>query len=331
MAEGGLKSVAFRREREPAWRALEALLRRVEQGGLGSLGPQDLTRLTMHYRATVSSLSVARAISLDRNLIDYLDALAARAYICVYGARRHPAGALARFVGAEFPRAVRQHAAAVTVAAVLMLLGGAAGFALVTRDPDHYFSLVPDALAQGRDPGSTTEALRAALFGGGDQAADELSAFAAFLFTHNTAVGLLAFALGFLAGLPTALLLLTNGLILGGFAALYHSRGLALEFWSWILPHGVTELLAVVLCGAAGLALGQAVVLPGRATRLENLRRAGRDAGRVVLGAVGLFLAAGLVEGIFRQVVQDVGVRYAVAFATVAGWTWYFVRAGRSR
>jgi uncharacterized membrane protein SpoIIM required for sporulation len=93
----------------------------------------------------------------------------------------------------------------------------------------------------------------------------------------------------------------------------------------------VTELGAVVLCGGAGLVLAQSLVFPGRRTRLRNLAEGGRRAAVVVIGAVCLFLVAGLLEGVFRQLVQSVPARYAVAGATLAGWTFYFGWVGRAR
>ncbi|MHC4224044.1 MAG: stage II sporulation protein M, partial [Planctomycetota bacterium] len=158
-----------------------------------------------------------------------------------------------------------------------------------------------------------------------------LGSFASFLFTHNARVGMTAFALGFVAGLPVYILLFMNGLILGAFGALYHSRGLGLDWWGWVLPHGVTELFAVILCGAAGLALAHALVFPGRYTRLQNLALRGREAGIVVLGAVVLFFIAGLIEGIFRQMVMDITVRYLVILLTASGLAWYFLRVGRTQ
>jgi uncharacterized membrane protein SpoIIM required for sporulation len=144
-------------------------------------------------------------------------------------------------------------------------------------------------------------------------------------------VSLLAFAVGFAGGVPSALLVFANGLVLGAFAALYHSRGLSVELWAWLLPHGVTELSAVVLCGGAGLALGQALVFPGRRDRRAALARRGREAAVLVVGAVAMLFIAALVEGIFRQRVHSVPVRYAVAAAFAVGWALYFSRAGRRR
>jgi len=325
-----LKSAAFRAEREASWRELEELVGRVERRGIRTLPAHDLARLPGLYRAAMSSLSVARAISLDRNVLEYLESLCARAYLVVYGTRRHLREAVAEFVGRRFPLAVRAHAGHVALAAVALLLGGLAGFALTLRDAERFYAFVSPFMAQGRGHTSTTEALREALYARKD-AAKMLTSFAMFLFSNNARVGIMAFAVGFAGGVPSALLVFSNGLVLGAFAALYHGRGLSVELWAWLLPHGVTELLAVVLCGAGGLALGQALVFPGADERLRSLAVRGREAAVLAIGAVGLFFVAGIVEGIFRQLVHAVPVRYAVASAFAVLWTLYFRRAGRAR
>lgn len=322
-----LRSSQFRREREGAWRELERLVQHAEKTGVRSLPAQYVVRLPLLYRATLSSLSVARAISLDRNLVDYLESLCARAYFCVYGTTQPLRDALRGFFRARFPAAVRRYRAAIALSALFLVLGTIVAYVLVARDADWYYVFVDEASAQGRDPAATTEDLREILYHGGRT--DALGFFASFLFTHNARVGMMAFALGFLAGIPVYLLLFINGLILGAFAALYASRGLGTEFWGWILPHGVTELGAVVLCGGAGLVLAQALVFPGRHTRLRNLALKGRDAGVIVIGAVGMLFLAGLVEGFFRQLVHDALTRYLVALSSLLLWGAYFALAGR--
>jgi uncharacterized membrane protein SpoIIM required for sporulation len=322
-----LRSAEFRRERDASWAALERLVLRVERGGLSALDAEDLARLPTLYRSALSSLSVARAITLDRNVLEYLEALCARAYLCVHGPRRGVLGSLAAFFRERFPRVVRARIRPVALAAALLLAGAAAGFALVATDPDRFVTLVPEGLAGDRGPEATTAELRSVLY----QPPDDASLFSASLWTHNANVGILSFALGFAAGLPTFLLILTNGLVLGAFASLYHSRGLGLELWAWVLPHGVPELTALVLCAAAGLVVARSLVFPGRSTRLENLAREGRDAGVLVGGAVALLLVAGLFEGVFRQAVHSVPVRLAVASLNALALTSYLALAGRTR
>jgi uncharacterized membrane protein SpoIIM required for sporulation len=327
-AGAALRSAAFRAEREASWRELEALVARLEQGGFRALSARELARLPALYRATLSGLSVARAISLDRNVLEYLESLSARAYLSVYGTRRHLREALADFVVRRFPRAVRAHAAHLALAGALLVLGAATGFAMTSADPERFYAFVEPAYAQGRGPASSTESLREVLYADRD-AASVLKTFAMFLFQHNARIGLLAFAVGFAGGIPTALLLFSNGLVLGAFAALYSGRGLGVEFWAWVLPHGATELTAVALCGAAGLAIGQALVFPGREERLAGLARRGREAGVLALGSVGLFFGAALVEGLFRQLVHAVPIRYGVALASAAALWTYLAASGK--
>jgi len=325
-----LKSVEFRRERQASWRELEKLVDRVEKRGVRSLGAAELSRLPILYREAISSLGVARAISLDRNVVDYLEALAGRAFLCVYGTKTRPWDAVRDFFAWRFPAAVRRARWALLLAAGFLFLGTLTAFALTLDDPDRFYAFIPEEMAQGRTPTTPREVLRDGLYGE-ERAADRLAAFSSMLFTHNSRVGLLAFGLGFLAGVPSFILLFWNGLTLGALAAVFHRSGLSPDLWGWLLPHGVTELTAVAFCGGAGLLLAQGLVFPGLHGRRASLALKGREAGLIVVGAVCMLAVAGLIEGVFRQTVLHIAVRYAVALATLLFWAFYFARAGRGR
>ena len=330
VTEPVMRSVEFRREREATWRELEALIAEADRRGLRRLSAEQLARLPHLYRATLSSLSVARSISLDRALTEYLENLVGRAYFVVYGTRQALRRQLAAFFAWKLPAAIRRARWHLLVAFLAMLAGAVAAFQLTSSDMDHYYAFVGD-MAQGRTPASSTAELRAGLYDGGGGGSAFLTEFAAHLFSHNARIGILAFSLGFVAGLPTLLLLFYNGLVLGSFAALYHERGLGVDLWGWLLPHGVTELSAVLLCGAAGFLLAHGLVFPGARPRLDSLRERGREAASIVVCAVLMLFAAGLIEGIFRQLVTSIPVRYAVASATAAWWIFYFGFVGRRR
>ncbi|MFO0751177.1 MAG: stage II sporulation protein M [Myxococcota bacterium] len=327
-AEFRLKSYEFRREREAGWKELEELVRRVEKRGLTRLSAEELQRLPTLYRGVLSSLSVARAISLDKNVITYLEGLSARAYFAIYCRKRELTATVWTFIAKTFPASVRRIRWALFLAIGLTALGAIAGHVLVSNDPDRYFSFVPEEMAQGRTPESSKEELAKILTDEGGSGS-ELARFASFLFTHNAKIGLLCFALGFVAGVPVMLLLFINGAILGAMWALYAAKDLGFEFFAWVFPHGVTEFLAIILCGAAGLSVGYGLIFPGRFRRLDNLAIRGRHAAAIAVGAVGMFFIAALFEGFFRQIVTDTDTRLVVIALTATLWSLYFGFAGR--
>ena len=189
MAEPRLKSQRFREERQDVWLSLEKIVGKAERRGLASLTEDELMALPVQYRATLSALSVARATSLDVALIAFLETLSARAYFFVYGARNEPWREVAEFFATGWPSAVRAMWRETLVMALLMVLGAGVAAWLVGSDPDWFYGFVDPALASGRDPTASREALRATLYDGGEQGG--LSAFAAFLFTHNAQVALI--------------------------------------------------------------------------------------------------------------------------------------------
>ena len=73
-----MKSYRFREEREADWKRLEQIVQRAESRGVGGLSDHDMEQLPGLYRQAVSSLSVARSISLDQNVVAYLETLCAR-------------------------------------------------------------------------------------------------------------------------------------------------------------------------------------------------------------------------------------------------------------
>jgi uncharacterized membrane protein SpoIIM required for sporulation len=149
--------------------------------------------------------------------------------------------------------------------------------------------------------------------------------FASFLFQHNLKVGLLALASGILAGIPTIFLMLFNGGLLGVFVAIHQQAGVGIEMWAWILPHGITELGAICLCGGVGLMLGQAIVQPGQYSRKRALLLAGREAVQICIGVAGMLLAAAVIESYIRQSHWSTSSRLIFAGCTGVFWGIYIL------
>ena len=325
MAELQLKSQRFREEREADWRKLERLLTRVEGGAPSRLSITQLLELPVLYRQALSSLSVARSISLDQGLTDYLESLCTRAYFVVYGGRIGLLERLQRFFVRDWPSAVRSLGRETLVSATIMALGVVVAMVLVQSDPDWFHAFVGRELANGRDPAATTAFLRETLHGApkaGEQ--DQLGVMASFLFTHNARIAIFAFALGFAFCVPTAALMASTGAMLGAFLSVFISRGLGVEAFGWLMIHGVTELFAVILAGAAGLGIGWASLFPGDASRMDAIMAAGKRGGMVMIGVVIMLFVAGLLEGFARQLIQDTPVRLTIAAVSAFLWSLYF-------
>ena len=323
-----LTELRFRAAREADWIKLEALLDRIERGSLRKLPDEDLFALPLMYRATLSSLSVARETSLDRELVRYLEALATRAYFVTYSIRAPMGPRILRFFTHDWPAAVRELRRELAVVVLLTIAGAAVAWLLIARDPAWFYAIIPSSLAGGRDPTASTAELRRSLGRGRETGFLEL--FATFLFAHNAQVALLSFALGAAFALPTLLLMVYNGCMVGAFMALYAGRGLGVEMAAWLSIHGTTELFAIAIAGAAGLRIGLSVAFPGRLERLAAATRAGRVAGLAMIGVVLMLFVAGGLEGIGRQVVTDTGARFAIGGMMLVGWLLYFF-ARRSR
>ncbi len=324
MAELHLKSWRFRAEREADWRRLETLLTKAENGGAAKLRRDEILEIPLLYRQALSSLSVARSISLDQSLTAYLETLCTRAYFFVYGARARLPERLAKFFRQDWPQAAQALWRETLVATVLATVSTVVGYVLVRRDPDWFYSFMDPGMASGRDPMATTAYLRQTLYEKPDSAIEGLSALASFLFTHNAQIAIFAFALGFMFCLPTAALVAMNFGALGAFMAVFVSRGLGFEAAGWLSIHGTTEMFAIILSAAAGFHIGWAVAFPGERSRVDAAADAGRRGATLMAGVVVMLFAAGLLEGYGRQLIQRDLARYAVAGSMLAGWLTYF-------
>ncbi|MBW6526449.1 stage II sporulation protein M [Sphingomonas sp. RHCKR7] len=312
----------FRAAHEADWTRLDALLARAERRSVRALDDDDLLALPLLYRTALSSLASARATSLDRSLIIYLEQLCARAYFQLYGPAEPAAAQVIRFFRHDWPAAVRGLWRETLAALVLTLAGVIAGYLLVRGEASWFYGLVPDGLAGGRAPGASAATLRATLHPKDEQGM--LAVFAAFLFTHNAQIAIFSFALGIAFGVPTALLIAYNGLSLGAMMAVFAGRGVGVEFAQWLAIHGTTELFAVILAGAAGFRIGAALAFPGRQARLDAALDAGRAGATVMLGTVLMLAVAGLLEGIGRQTIDGGNARALIGVVMLGAWLLYF-------
>jgi uncharacterized membrane protein SpoIIM required for sporulation len=318
-----VNATRFRQAHSTDWERLEHIVTRMEKRSIRSLEDDDLLALPALYRTTLSSLSVARDTSLDRALITYLERLCTRAYFQIYGVQTPAWRQLTGFFARGWPNAVRSlwretlFCVALTVGAAML------AYLLIRSDPSWFYSIIPEGLAEGRDPSASAQFLRSTLYDKSHNG-DGLSVFATFLFTHNAQIAIFSFALGFAFAVPSALLILYNGLTLGALYALFAAKGLGPNLAGWLMIHGTTEIFAICISGAAGIRIGMAIAFPGRASRSDAAVQAGKTSATAMAGTVIMLAVAGLLEGIGRQVITNDGLRMLIGSTVLVAWLAYF-------
>jgi len=318
-----LKSKRFREERQEVWKEMEALLQRIEARSVRNLTDEEIIKLPRLYRSTLSSLSVARATSLDQSVVSYLESLSTRAYYVIYGSQQRLRDRIYGFFARDWPLAVQAAWKDLAASSFVFALGILIGFVLVSNNPDWFYSFMSEDMASGRTPAASEEYLRETIYGY-EKEDGGLAAFTAALFSNNSGVSILAFALGFAFALPTVVLLLYNGLAIGAFIAVFAGKDLGFEIGGWLSIHGTTELLGIALAGAGGMLIGRAVAFPGEMTRMESMRSKSEQASIILGGVVVMMLVAGVIEGFGRQLINDDWLRYGIGGSMLIFWLLYF-------
>jgi uncharacterized membrane protein SpoIIM required for sporulation len=323
-----LKSQKFREARQGDWRALNSALDRADRQGLGGFSVEEILNLPLLYRSAMSSLSMAQSISLDRNMVTYLQALCARAYVTVYGPQTRIKDVLSGFFVRDWPRGVRRLWPEISVSIVVFLVGIIAGWMVCAHDSSWYANFV-GGMSEGRTPSASAEALRKTL---GHSPKDAmLSPFAVFLMTHNTGVAISAFAFGIVFGIPTFALTLYTGLQMGAMLWLFSSKGLGIDFAAWLSIHGTTEISAFIIAGACGFHIARRMMFPGDLPRRAALAEAGRLTGTAMIGVALMLTVAGCLEGIGRQTITEPVFRFAIGGVMLTLWLLFYILVGRSK
>jgi uncharacterized membrane protein SpoIIM required for sporulation len=293
--------------RQAHWVELERLLTRSEGNGLRGFDAADIEALGRAYRLVISDLAIARRDFPDDQLTLELNGLAARAHLRLYRAPAASWKRLASFFWTDFARRVRAARGYLGVAALLLFGPALLAYLAALLDPTLRDALVPEELRQIMASGRTWTDIEPGLRGG----------MATVIFTNNIQVAFISFAGGVLFGLGTVYILVSNGLMLGSLLGAAQYYGVAPLLWAFISPHGYLELTCIVIAGAAGLMLGDALLRPGLLLRREALARAARRSVELVLGAAPVMVVAGLIEGFISP--SEVPVAIKLAIGPIAG------------
>jgi uncharacterized membrane protein SpoIIM required for sporulation len=305
------------------WDRLGASVQEARRKGVTRLGAPAVRRLYEDYRHTAADLAYAQTHFPGSRVETHLNQLVGQAHAELYGSSPQRLRGFLHFVAVGYPVLVRSYWRPVLLSALLLFGAAALGYLFVYINyplarlflPEQFRDGIGDAVAQGADARALMVSFAPILSAG--------------ITVNNLLVALQAFAGGMTFGVLTIYALVTNGLLLGALAGLFAQGGEALSFWSLIIPHGSLELPAIVLAGAAGLVLARALVSPGDLPRSAALKAAAPDATKLVLGAVPLFIVAGIIEAFFTPTAIDVTLKIVFGVLATALMLAYILLPGR--
>ncbi len=249
----------------------------------------DAARLADDYRLLAHDLARARALMPGSRTREYLESAYARTHATLHHGAWRAGDALRRLLLEETPLAVRWLAPYLAWTSLIFVLAAGAGYALVRR--------YPELIALFASPDTIASVERGQLWTQGLLNVVPSSVLSVQILTNNIVVSLFAYCLGLLFGLGTLYILGINGLMLGAIFAFVAEHGLAGALFRFMIAHGCVELSVMCLSGAAGAAIGEALIRPGAAGRLESFRAAALRTAPVLVSCAVLLVGSGLIEG----------------------------------
>jgi len=311
----------FEESNETRWREFEGFLGKSDRD-------LDSERFLTLYRSCCEQLALAQARGFPAHVIERLSIMAAQGHQILYRQSEFGWARVGRLLLREFPESVRAHWRYV-LAAALIFLGPtvALGWA-VYRRPELILSVVDSRTAESfqRMYAPTASAI------GSVRNADGNWQMFGFYIMNNIGIAFQCYVTGIVFGIGSLFFLAYNGAFGGAVGGYVASLGFGGTFFPFIATHSAFELTAIVLCGAAGLRLGHAVLLPGRLPRLVSLQIAARETSVIVFGAAAMLVIAAVIEAFWSSAPWVApNAKYVFAAGCWSLVALFFLRRSRAR
>lgn len=308
----------------PRWDAFAKELTTVRRRGLHTLSEDEVTGFVESYREVATDLARLRTADRGRggDAVFTLSRLVSAGHNLLYRRPTEGIVRVAQFIAFDVPREIRRSWRHVAVATALLFVPAIGTIVAIVRDPTLAPRMLPAGMIQRADEGEQRGQSGADYLPNGED--EKGSVLSAFLMTNNIRVALVAYAGGITAGVLTVYALVFNGIAaLGAGVGLYITRGIGAQILGFVAAHGVLELSAICISGAAGLLLATAMLMPGDRTRREALAANGLRSLHLVTCVVLFLVLAGIIEGNISPSRLPDSAKYATAVITAIAMGWY--------
>ena len=273
------------------------------------------------YIRLIDDLSYARTHYPQSQLNDYLNDLAVRAHAFIHGTKRERRNRIKNLYVREIPQAVNRNLGYFRTAFIVFAACIAIGVLSSYLDPRFPRMILGDAYVNQTllniemgDPMAVYKSM------------NKGSMFSRIA-VNNVRVAFMAFIMGVGFGVPTIFILLSNGVMVGGFLSFFAQKQLLGVAMTTIFLHGAMELSAIVISAAAGLVMGTRWLFPGTFHRSRKLVEGAKDGLKIMIGIVPFIVFAAAIESYVTRYYLEMPswVRLMIILVTFAATAWYFL------
>lgn len=307
-----MKEILFIRQNIKEWQHIESMTSRLDVET-----PDDISAA---YIRVTSDLAFAQTHYPTSRITQYLNNLSVVLHNAIYRNKREKRQRIITFWTREVPLVMYDARRLLLLSAVIFLLSALVGVVSQLAVPDFcryilgdsYMDTTMQNILEGKPFGIYSSDTESVMFG-------QITA-------NNIRVSFLIFISGIFTSLSTAAYLFSNGVMMGCFEAFFAQHGLLWQSILAVMLHGTLELSAIVVAGAAGLAMGNGWLFPGTYSRLVSFRRAAKRGLKIVVGTVPVFVVAGFIEGyITRHTEVADAVRLSFILLSAAFVIFYYI------
>ena len=243
-----MKEVTFIRRNIEKWKQAEKI---VEQAD--SLSPDELADA---YTELTADLAFAQTHFPASRITIYLNNLASALHNRIYRNKREKWSRIITYWTREVPSAMHDARRELVASFIIFVVSALIGVVSAAGDPDFvrlilgnsYVDMTLNNIANGEPM---------AVYNGSSEFPMFLS-----ITLNNIMVSFNCFAMGLLTSFGTGYMLLNNGIMIGAFQTFFYQHDLLWESFLAIWLHGTLEIWAIIVAGAAGLALGNGWLFP---------------------------------------------------------------------
>lgn len=307
-----MKEVVFIRRNIEKWKKTEKV---VEQAA--KVSPD---RLADAYTELTADLAFAQTHYPGSRITIYLNNLASALHNTIYRNKKEKWSRIFTFWTKEVPQTMHEARKELAVSFLIFAASVLIGAVSALND-DNFVRLILGNSYVDMTLNNIANGEPMAVYNG----SEEVPMFLGITF-NNIMVSFYVFAMGLFTSFGTGWMLFNNGVMLGSFQTFFFKQGLLGESMLAIWLHGTLEISAIIVAGAAGLALGNGWLFPGTYSRKESFMRGAKRGLKIVVGTVPLFIIAGFIEGFLTRHTElpDL-LRLSVILLSLAFIVYYYI------